>query len=102
MSCGEPDGEFWTGFTVSRAAIHDRCAEKIADCGTAKTLEVLKGVSGGTSTMFEIVGIAHQLATRSKVLNRSRAGERKQLNISQLAWPGMLIEIDVTAMVPLK
>jgi enamine deaminase RidA (YjgF/YER057c/UK114 family) len=24
------------------------------------------------------------------------------LNISQLAWPGMLIEIDVTAMVPLK
>ncbi|MGB6940423.1 MAG: RidA family protein [Xanthobacteraceae bacterium] len=24
------------------------------------------------------------------------------LNVSQLAWPGMLIEIDVTAMVPLK
>jgi hypothetical protein len=30
--------------------------------GPAKTLEVLKGVSGGTSTMFEIVGIAHQLS----------------------------------------
>jgi 2-iminobutanoate/2-iminopropanoate deaminase len=24
------------------------------------------------------------------------------LNISQLAWPGMLIEIDVTAIAPLK
>ncbi len=24
------------------------------------------------------------------------------LNISQLAWPGMMVEIDVTAMVPLK
>jgi 2-iminobutanoate/2-iminopropanoate deaminase len=24
------------------------------------------------------------------------------LNITQLAWPGMMIEVDVTAMVPLK
>jgi hypothetical protein len=30
--------------------------------GPAKTMEVLSGASGGTSTMFEIVGIAHQLA----------------------------------------
>jgi hypothetical protein len=30
--------------------------------GPAETIEVLNGVSGGTSTMFEIVGIAHHLA----------------------------------------
>jgi hypothetical protein len=30
--------------------------------GPVKTMEFLEGVGGGTSTMFEIVGIAHQLA----------------------------------------
>jgi hypothetical protein len=30
--------------------------------GPAETIEVLKGVSGGTSSMFEVVGVAHQLA----------------------------------------
>jgi hypothetical protein len=31
-----------------------------------------------------------------------KAQNENRLTISQLAWPGMIVEIDVTAIVPLK
>jgi 2-iminobutanoate/2-iminopropanoate deaminase len=39
---------------------------------------------------------------RSEVFGATPPPAHTLLNIVQLAWPGMLVEVDVTAMVPLK
>ena len=39
---------------------------------------------------------------RSEVFGANPPPAHTLLNITQLAWPGMMIEVDVTAMVPLK
>ena len=39
---------------------------------------------------------------RSEVFGASPPPAHTLLNIVQLAWPGMMVEVDVTAMVPLK
>ena len=39
---------------------------------------------------------------RSEVFGATPPPAHTLLNITQLAWPGMMVEVDVTAMVPLK
>jgi 2-iminobutanoate/2-iminopropanoate deaminase len=39
---------------------------------------------------------------RSEVFGTNSPPAHTLLNITQLAWPGMMLEVDVTAMVPLK
>jgi len=39
---------------------------------------------------------------RSEAFGTNPPPAHTLLNITQLAWPGMMVEVDVTAMVPLK
>ena len=60
--------------------------------------DVVKIVSYVTDMRFQ----ADYGKCRSEVFGTTPPPAHTLLNIVQLAWPGMMVEVDVTAMVPLK
>ena len=60
--------------------------------------DIVKTVSYVTDMRFQ----ADYGRCRSEVFGTTPPPARTLLNIVQLAWPGMMVEVDVTAMVPLK
>jgi len=60
--------------------------------------DIVKMVSYVTDMRFQ----ADYGKCRSEVFGSAPPPAHTLLNIVQLAWPGMMVEIDVTAMVPLK
>lgn len=60
--------------------------------------DIVKVVSYVTDMRFQ----ADYGKCRSEVFGPVRPPAHTLLNIVQLAWPGMMLEVDVTAMVPLK
>jgi enamine deaminase RidA (YjgF/YER057c/UK114 family) len=60
--------------------------------------DVVKMVSYLTDMRFQ----AEYGRCRSEVFGATPPPAHTLLNIVQLAWPGMMVEVDVTAMVPLK
>jgi 2-iminobutanoate/2-iminopropanoate deaminase len=60
--------------------------------------DVVKIVSYVTDMRFQ----ADYGRCRSEVFGTTPPPAHTLLNIVQLAWPGMMVEVDVTAMVPLK
>jgi 2-iminobutanoate/2-iminopropanoate deaminase len=60
--------------------------------------DVVKMVSYLTDMRFQ----AEYGRCRSEAFGATPPPAHTLLNIVQLAWPGMLVEVDVTAMVPLK
>jgi 2-iminobutanoate/2-iminopropanoate deaminase len=60
--------------------------------------DIVKIVSYVTDMRFQ----ADYGRCRSEVFGATPPPAHTLLNIVQLAWPGMMVEVDVTAMVPLK
>jgi 2-iminobutanoate/2-iminopropanoate deaminase len=84
-------------FTAQCKYAYDKIKRALEKNG-ASLGDIVKMVSYVTDMRFQ----ADYGRCRSEIFGSTPPPAHTLLNIVQLAWPGMLVEIDVTAMVPLR
>ena len=84
-------------FTAQCKYAYDKI-KRALDKNGAELGDVVKIVSYVTDIRFQ----ADYGRCRSEIFGTTPPPAHTLLNIVQLAWPGMMVEVDVTAMVPLK
>jgi enamine deaminase RidA (YjgF/YER057c/UK114 family) len=84
-------------FTAQCKYAYDKIRRALEKNG-ASLNDIVKMVSYVTDMRFQ----ADYGRCRSEIFGTTPPPAHTLLNIVRLAWPGMLVEIDVTAMVPLK
>jgi enamine deaminase RidA (YjgF/YER057c/UK114 family) len=84
-------------FTAQCKYAYDKI-KRALDKNGAGLGDIVKIVSYATDMRFQ----ADYGRCRSEIFGTTPPPAHTLLNIVQLAWPGMMVEVDVTAMVPLK
>jgi 2-iminobutanoate/2-iminopropanoate deaminase len=85
-------------FQVNRTVLAYDKIKRLLEKHGAGFGDVVKIVSYVTDMRYQ----ADYGKCRSEVFGATPPPAHTLLNIVQLAWPGMMVEVDVTAMVPLK